>query len=187
MRKPLVVGNWKMHGTRASTRLLVAAVAGARPDDVDVAVLPPFPFVQELARDFGTSGLAFGAQDCSEHAQGAYTGDVAAPMLADIGCTYVTVGHSERRQHHGESDAVVAAKFVAAQAAGLVPILCVGETLAEREAGSTEAVVSRQLGAVLDKSGAAAFEKAVLAYEPVWAIGTGRTATSAQAQEAHAF
>jgi triosephosphate isomerase len=126
------------------------------------------------------------AQDASAHDAGAYTGEVAAPMLAEFGVTHVIVGHSERRQYHAETDAAVAAKFIAAQRAGLVPILCVGETLAERDAGATETVVTRQLGAVLDAAGVAAFARAVVAYEPVWAIGTGRTATSAQAQAVHA-
>jgi triosephosphate isomerase len=131
--------------------------------------------------------LAIGAQDVSEHAQGAFTGEVAASMLRDIGATHVLVGHSERRQYHGESSACVAAKFAQAQAAGLIPVLCVGETLEQRDAGATEAVVGEQLDAVVQHSGIAALATAVMAYEPVWAIGTGRTATPAQAQAVHAF
>lgn len=187
MRRPLVAGNWKMHGSRTMAAELVAEIAAALPAQASVAVLPPFPYLDGLIALHGASGIAFGAQDLSEHAQGAYTGEVAGAMLKDIGCTYVLVGHSERRQYHGESDERVAAKFVAAQAAGLVPILCVGELLAERESGATEAVIARQLDAVIARAGIGAFAQAVVAYEPVWAIGTGRTATPEQAQAVHAF
>ena len=187
MRRPLVAGNWKMHGSRAMAHELVGAVASALPAAADVAVIPPFPYIEGLVAAFGGKGVAFGAQDLSAHRDGAYTGEVAGSMLKDVGCACVLAGHSERRQYHAESDALVAAKFVAAQAAGLVPILCVGETLAEREAGSTEAVVGRQLDAVLVAAGIAAFANAVVAYEPVWAIGTGRTASPQQAQDVHAF
>lgn len=187
MRRPLVAGNWKMHGSRASAAELVGAVAAALPDGVDVAVLPPFPYLDGLVALHGASGLAFGAQDLSEHAQGAYTGEVAGAMLQDVGCRYVLVGHSERRQYHHESDQRVAAKFAAAQAPGLLPILCVGETRAEREAAQTEAVIARQLDAVVEHVGVAAFARAVVAYEPVWAIGTGLTASPEQAQAVHAF
>ncbi|MFC5488058.1 triose-phosphate isomerase [Dokdonella soli] len=187
MRRPLVAGNWKMYGSRAMAAGLVADVAAALLLRAEVAVLPPFPYLDGLVAQYRRSGIAFGAQDLSEHAQGAYTGEVAGSMLKDVGCTYVLVGHSERRQHHAESDQRVAAKFVAAQAAGLVPILCVGETLAEREAGETEAVIARQLDAVVARAGIAAFANAVVAYEPVWAIGTGLTASPEQAQAVHAF
>ena len=187
MSRMLVAGNWKMHGTRASARELVAAIAAAPVAGVELAVLPPYVLLPALAAEFGGGALAFGAQDVSAHAQGAYTGEVSAAMLAECGCRYVLVGHSERRQHHAEGNALVAAKFAAAQAAGLVPVLCVGETLAQRDAGDTEAVVGAQLEAVLAPCGAAAFERAVLAYEPVWAIGTGRTASAEQAQAVHAF
>ena len=187
MRTKLVAGNWKMHGTAEGARALVAAVASGAPEGVDVVVAPPFVFLADLVRAFGTSRVAFSSQDASAHAEGAYTGEVSARMLAELGLRHAIVGHSERRQYHGESDATVAAKVVAVQAAGLVPIACVGETLAEREAGRTEAVLDRQLGALIDGAGIAAFERLVLAYEPVWAIGTGRTATAAQAQEAHRF
>ncbi|HUD42330.1 MAG TPA: triose-phosphate isomerase [Dokdonella sp.] len=186
MRRTLVAGNWKMHGSRAMAAELVGAVLAAAPDDVDLAILPPFPYLAELIGAHGDR-LAFGAQDLSAHAQGAYTGEVSAAMLADVGCVYALVGHSERRQYHAESDALVAAKFVAAQGAGLTPILCVGETLEERESGRTEPVVARQLDAVLDAAGIGALAGAVLAYEPVWAIGTGRTATPEQAEAVHAF
>ena len=187
MSRMLVAGNWKMHGTRASARELVAAIAAAPVAGVELAVMPPYVLLPALAAEFGGGALAFGAQDLSAHAQGAYTGEVSAAMLAECGCRYVLVGHSERRQHHAEGNALVAAKFAAAQAAGLVPVLCVGETLAQRDAGDTEAVVGAQLEAVLAPCGAAAFERAVLAYEPVWAIGTGRTASAEQAQAVHAF
>ena len=187
MRRPFVAGNWKMHGSRAMANALVGRIAAAPSALAEIVVLPPFPYIDGLVAAFGGKGVAVGAQDLSVHKDGAYTGEVAAPMLKDVGCTHVLAGHSERRQYHGESDALVAAKFMAAQAAGLVPILCVGETLAEREAGATEAVVGRQLDAVLDAAGIGAFANAVVAYEPVWAIGTGRTASPQQAQEVHAF
>ena len=176
-----------MYGSRAMAGELVGAIAAALPAGVDVAVLPPFPYLDGLVAQHRASGIAFGAQDLSEHAQGAYTGEVAGSMLAGVGCSCVLVGHSERRQYHAESDERVAAKFAAAQAAGLRPILCVGETLAEREAGATEAVIARQLDAVVARAGVAAFAEAVVAYEPVWAIGTGRTASPEQAQQVHAF
>jgi triosephosphate isomerase len=186
VRERIVAGNWKMHGDRAMARELAAAVAAGAPGGVRVVLAPPFPYLA-LVAEAAAGRAAVAAQDVSVHAQGAWTGEVAAAMAADCGARYAIVGHSERRQHHGESDAVVAAKFAAARAAGLVPILCVGETLAERDAGATEAVVGRQLDAVLAAAGAAAVAGAVLAYEPVWAIGTGRTASSAQAQAVHAY
>jgi triosephosphate isomerase len=187
-RTPLVAGNWKMHGTRAMAAGLVGDIVAALPADVEVALCPPFVYLAELIAAHGGGALGFGGQDTSEHAgQGAYTGEVAAAMLKDIGCTYVLVGHSERRQYHGESNALVAAKFSVAKAAGLSPILCVGETLDEREAGATEKVVGGQIAAVLDSGDVDAFAGAVVAYEPVWAIGTGRTATPAQVQAVHGF
>ena len=187
MRRPLVAGNWKMHGSRAMASALVGEIAASLPAGADVAVLPPFPYVAALIERHSGSKLAFGAQDLSEHAQGAFTGEVSGAMLKDVGCTYVLAGHSERRQYHGESDDFVARKFVAAQRAGLVPILCVGETLEERDGGTTEAVIARQLDAVVGVAGIGAFANAVVAYEPVWAIGTGRTASPEQAQAVHAF
>ncbi|HZX32090.1 MAG TPA: triose-phosphate isomerase [Rhodocyclaceae bacterium] len=187
MRKKLVAGNWKMHGNLDSNAKLLAGVkAGAVGLSCDVAVCVPFPYLAQAQSSLLGSSVAWGAQSVSEFAQGAYTGEVAAGMLNDFGCRYVIVGHSERRAIFGESDEVVAAKFVAAQAAGLIPILCVGETLVERDSGQTQAVVSRQLAAVLDRAGVSALAKAVVAYEPVWAIGTGKTASPAQAQEVHA-
>jgi triosephosphate isomerase (TIM) len=182
MRTRLVAGNWKMHGNRATNRaLLDALLAGIGGfADIECAVCVPFPYLGEVAKRLEGTRLAWGAQNASEHAQGAYTGEVAAAMLTEFGCRYVIVGHSERRQWYGESDGTVAAKFKAVRQQGMTPILCVGETLAEREAGQTEQVVARQLEAVK-------FEGGVLAYEPVWAIGTGRTATPEQAQAVHAF
>ncbi|WP_266171106.1 triose-phosphate isomerase [Dyella subtropica] len=188
MRKKLVAGNWKMHGSRSMAEALVGEIVAGKPTDVDVAVFPPFPYITALADSHAGSGLGFGAQDVSEHqGQGAYTGEVSAAMLADSGAQWVLVGHSERRQYHSESDELVARKFAAARAGGLTPILCVGETLTQREAGETEAVIARQLQAVIALNGIGSFDTAVIAYEPVWAIGTGRTATPEQAQAVHGF
>src|SRR5919108_4339699 len=168
-RSRLVAGNWKMHGSRASIAALLDELVKANP--AGCAVCAPFPYLAQVAERLRGSAIAWGAQNAAEHAQGAYTGEVSASMLVEFGCRYVIVGHSERRQIYRESDAQVAAKFAAAAGAGLTPILCVGETLEEREAGKTERVVARQLDAVLAKT---SFGRAVLAYEPVWAIGTGR-------------
>jgi triosephosphate isomerase len=187
MRRRIVAGNWKMHGTLARARGLLAEVVSGLDPRVTTLVFPPFVQIDSLAREFHGRGIGFGAQDVSAHVEGAYTGEVSATMLVDVGATHVLVGHSERRQYHGESDVLVADKFAAAHAAGLVPVLCVGESLAEREAGETEAVLARQLGAVLSRAGVGAFARAIVAYEPVWAIGTGRTASAAQAAAAHAF
>jgi triosephosphate isomerase len=188
MRKKLVAANWKMHGSRSMAAALCGELAAAGLGNIDVVICPPFPYLGEVAAVCTEAGIGVGAQDLSEHeGQGAYTGEVSAAMLADCGAQWVLAGHSERRQYHGESDALVARKFAAARAGGLTPILCVGETLAQREAGETEAVVARQLQAVLDACGIAAFDTAVISYEPVWAIGTGRTATPEQVQQVHAF
>ncbi|WP_153146009.1 triose-phosphate isomerase [Dechloromonas sp. H13] len=187
MRKKLVAGNWKMHGSlQANAALLERLKAGMPGLQCEVAVCAPFPYLAQLQALLASTQVRWGAQSVSEHVSGAYTGEVSAAMLCEFGCRYVLVGHSERRSLFGESDAVVAAKFVAAREVGLVPILCLGETLAEREAGATAAVVSRQLDAVIDRAGVAALASAVVAYEPVWAIGTGVTASPAQAQEVHA-
>ena len=186
MRRKLVVGNWKMHGSRAANELLLAAIAQGRPYGCDVAVCAPFPYIAEVAVAFAGGDLRWGAQDCSVHEQGAYTGEVSAAMLAEFGCRYVIVGHSERRQYHQEGDQLVADKAKAALAKGVTPIVCVGESLAQREAGETDAVVKRQLSAVIHTLAHCAGEM-VVAYEPVWAIGTGRTATPAQAQAVHAL
>lgn len=188
MRRKLVAGNWKMHGSQAvNAELLQGVRAGAAGLKAEVAVCVPYPYLDQARQALVGSNVAWGAQDVSEHAQGAYTGEVSAAMLADFGCRYVIVGHSERRSYYGDTDAVVAAKFEAAQKGGLVPILCVGETLDEREMNITADVVTRQLDAVIARCGVAALAKAVVAYEPVWAIGTGRTATPQQAQEVHAL
>jgi triosephosphate isomerase len=190
-RRKLVAGNWKMHGSRAHARDLVDAIVQTRAthalDAIDIAILPPHPYLAELVARYGNARLIFGAQDVSEHEQGAYTGETGASMIKDIGATHTLVGHSERRTLHHESNVCVAKKFARAQAAGLTPILCIGETLEQRDRGQAFAVVAEQLGATVVAAGVAALENAVVAYEPVWAIGTGRTATPAQAQEMHAF
>ena len=187
MRKKLVAGNWKMHGSLAQNAALLDAVKqGVAGLACEVAVCPPYPYLAQAQSVLSGTSVVWGAQSLSEHASGAFTAEVSASMLVEFGCRYVLVGHSERRAIFGESDAVVAAKFAAAQKAGLIPVLCVGETLAERQAGETAAVVFRQLDAVLAVSGVAALASAVVAYEPVWAIGTGMTASPQQAQEVHA-
>lgn len=183
MRRKLVAGNWKMHGTREMARKLVAVIVAGMPDAVDVAVFPPFPYLTEVLGARRDAALGVGAQDVSSHSeQGAFTGEVSAAMLKDVGCRYALVGHSERRDYHAESDEWVATKFAAAHAAGLVPVLCIGETLEQREAGQTEKVIARQLAAVVDAHGIGALADAVIAYEPIWAIGTGKTASPTQAQ-----
>ncbi|MEN5207624.1 triose-phosphate isomerase [Stenotrophomonas terrae] len=188
MRQKIVAGNWKLHGSRQFATDLVGQVAAGLPaPGVSVVILPPLPYLGDLVEDFEDTALAFGAQDVSSNEKGAYTGEVSASMLVDVGATHGLVGHSERRQYHNESNELVARKFVAAINAGLIPVLCVGETLEQREAGQTESVIAAQLGPVLDLAGVQAFAKAVVAYEPVWAIGTGLTATPAQAQAVHAF
>ena len=184
MRRKLVAANWKMHGSRALTEQLLRALA-ARPPSCEVAVFPPFPYLtQALALAEGR--LDIGAQDLSAHAQGAYTGEVSAAMLADLGVRRVLAGHSERRQYHHEDDLLITAKLERAFEQGLMPILCVGETLQQREQGATEATLAAQLATPLRVLGERS-ARLTIAYEPVWAIGTGRTATAAQAQAAHAF
>ena len=189
MRARLVAGNWKMHGSLAANqRLLESVRTGVESaPGVEAAVCVPFPYLQQAATALGGTPVAWGAQNLSEHDAGAYTGEVSGAMLRELGCRYVIVGHSERRTLYGERDAQVAAKFAAAQRVGLVPILCVGETLAEREQGATEEVVGRQIRVVMGVAGVAALAEAVVAYEPVWAIGTGRTASPEQAEAVHAF
>lgn len=189
MREKLVAGNWKLNGSLDKNKALLSALLAAAEQfkGMQAAVCAPFPYLQQLRDTLSGSAIACGAQSLSEHEQGAYTGEVSAAMLREFGCRYVIVGHSERRALFGEDDATVAKKFVAAQRAGLIPILCVGETLAEREGDQTEVVVGRQLDAVVEVAGAAAFQNSVIAYEPVWAIGTGKTATREQAQAVHAF
>ena len=187
MRRKIVAGNWKLHGTRAFATALVAEIAAMPVPGVELVILPPLPYIGDLIEDFEGTPLVFGAQDVSSNEQGAYTGEVSASMLVDVGARYGLVGHSERRQYHAESSELVALKFQAAINAGLCPILCLGENLEQREAGQTEAVIASQLRPVLALAGAAAFANAVVAYEPVWAIGTGRTASPEQAQAVHAF
>ena len=187
MRGYLVAGNWKMNGSNAANAELVdGIIAGMRQSEsVELLVCPPFPYLGAIAAKLSGTGIALGAQNVSQHEAGAYTGETAPSMLIDVGCKYVLVGHSERRAIMGESSEMVAAKFQAAQDAGLIPVLCVGETQAERESKQTEAVVDEQLNAVIEASGIAALQNAVIAYEPVWAIGTGLTATPEQAQDVH--
>lgn len=185
-RRKLVVGNWKMNGSRASNAMLLSDLLRAGPVPCDVAVCPPYPFLSEVAVTLAGSPIAWGAQDCSAQEQGAFTGEVSAAMLVEFGCRFVIVGHSERRTLHGESDAVVAEKARIALARGLTPIVCVGETLSQREADQTEEVVKRQLSAVIHTLAHCAGEM-VVAYEPVWAIGTGRSASPEQAQAVHAL
>jgi triosephosphate isomerase (TIM) len=189
MRRKLVVGNWKMFGRLARNQELLAGVlAGVRElRNSDCAVCVPYPYLAQAQALLQGSNVAWGAQNMSHHEEGAYTGEVAAGMLLDFACKYVLLGHSERRGLYHESDSMIAQKFEAAIKAGLKPILCVGETLAEREAGITEEIVAQQLDAVIARSGVKMLEKAVLAYEPVWAIGTGKTASPEQAQAVHAF
>lgn len=188
MRQKLVVGNWKMNGSLQANQLLLKELSAGITDarGVAVAVCVPFPYLAQAQALLADTSLAWGAQNLSEKDSGAFTGEVAASMLRDFACRYVLVGHSERRTLYGENNALVAEKFAAALAGGLQPILCVGETLAERETGKTGEVVAKQVAAAIDRAGIAAFSKAVVAYEPVWAIGTGKTASSAQAQEVHA-
>lgn len=189
MRKPLVAGNWKMNGSRTSAEELLEGVrsGAAELSGVDIVVCPPYPYIPQAEATLKGSNVAWGGQSLSTETSGAFTGEVAASMLLDFGCEYVIVGHSERRALYGESNDIVAKKFSTAVDAGLTPILCVGETLEERESGVTEEVVGRQLDAVIDKVGIDLLSKGVIAYEPVWAIGTGKTATPDQAQDLHAF
>lgn len=186
MRRKLVVANWKMNGSLAANAAWVAEFRAAAAPGCEVVVCAPFVYLEQLARDLAAVGAALGAQDLSVEAPGAFTGEVAAEMLADVGCDWVIVGHSERRALHGETNELVAAKAARALALGLRPIVCVGETLAEREAGRTIDVIAAQLDAVLARCPPAQLGSGAIAYEPVWAIGTGRTAAAAQAQEAHA-
>jgi triosephosphate isomerase len=189
MRQPLVAGNWKMNGSRASiSELLAGLKAGiGQVTTAEVAVCAPAIYLPDTQAQLDGTPIRWGAQDVSVHASGAYTGEIAGSMLKDFGCNYAIIGHSERRAYHGETDEVVAQKFAAARASGLVPILCVGETLEEREQGVTEQVVGRQLDAVVAHCGIEMLGEGVIAYEPVWAIGTGKTASKEQAQDVHAF
>lgn len=187
MREFLVAGNWKMNGSAARNEALVSGIVKGAPDGSGYRMLvcPPFTYLATVATLLKGSNIALGAQNVSQFESGAYTGEISPSMLKDVGCEFVIVGHSERRAMYGESSEIVAAKFLAAQVAGLIPILCVGETLEQREAGTTEAIIDGQMDAVLDATGIDAFDSAVIAYEPVWAIGTGKTASPEQAQAVH--
>jgi triosephosphate isomerase (TIM) len=189
MRRPMVAGNWKMHGSQASNRALLAELESQVRQDwpIDIAVFPPYVYLADAVRTLEEGSIMVGAQDVCAESGGAFTGQVGAAMLKDVGCSYVIVGHSERRRWYHEDDTLVARKFAAALSGGLTPLLCVGETLDEREAHQTESVVGRQVDAVIAMHGVGGFAGAVLAYEPVWAIGTGRTASPEQAQAVHAF
>jgi triosephosphate isomerase len=188
MRKPLVAGNWKLNGTRESNKHLVHGILqnAAALDGCDVMVCPPFVYLREVGLAIADTNVLLGAQDLSAEMSGAYTGEVSGAMLRDVGCSHAIIGHSERRALFGDTDAVVAKKFQAAHAQGVQPILCVGESLEEREAGQTMDIVERQITAVMQTGGAGLFAASIVAYEPVWAIGTGLTATPQQAQEVHA-
>nr|VFK50519.1 MAG: triosephosphate isomerase [Candidatus Kentron sp. TUN]VFK51769.1 MAG: triosephosphate isomerase [Candidatus Kentron sp. TUN]VFK58334.1 MAG: triosephosphate isomerase [Candidatus Kentron sp. TUN] len=188
-RRILVAGNWKMNGSADSAKSLVSEIKFGldQVKNAEIAICPPYVYIPIVGSIIQGTDITLGAQNLAKEDPGAFTGEVAAPMLMDMGCTYVIVGHSERRAYYGETDSLVAQKFVRAQKEGLIPIVCVGELLEEREAGKTEQVVARQLDAVVDAAGVSALENSVIAYEPVWAIGTGKTATPDQAQEVHAF
>ena len=188
MRQVMVAGNWKMNGSRDSVKQLIEGIkAGVGAVKAEVVVCPTYVFIPEVADSISGAGIKLGAQNVSDQDSGAFTGEVAGPMLKDFGVEYVIIGHSERRSLYGESNAVTAVKYEAALKHGLKPIFCIGETLEERDSGVTETVIARQLDAILESSGVASLANAVLAYEPVWAIGTGKTASPEQAQEVHAF
>ncbi len=188
-RRPLVMGNWKLNGSKAMTRELIAGLKAELADvkDCDVSIAPPVMYLAEAEAALKGSNIVLGAQNVDVNVSGAYTGDISTDMLKDFGAKYIIIGHSERRTYHKESDEFVAKKFAALKAAGLIPVLCIGESEAENEAGQTEAVCARQIDAVLNTLGAEAFNGAVIAYEPIWAIGTGKSATPAQAQAVHKF
>lgn len=188
MRRSLVMGNWKMNGTRSSAETLAKGIlAGLGADVADIAVCVPYVFLPDIGQIVSNSRLALGSQNVADKPSGAFTGEISATMLKEFGCKYALVGHSERRSYYGDTNQSVAARFCQAQEQGVIPVLCIGETLEEREKEQTFAVVTTQLDAVVDLVGIAAFNNAVIAYEPVWAIGTGRTATDEQAQEVHKF
>jgi triosephosphate isomerase len=188
MRQPLIMGNWKMNGSREEGVQLAKALAdGLNAVNQEVAVCVPFVYLSDIGAELGSSGIALGAQNVADQASGAYTGEVSASMLADIGCKYALVGHSERRSYYGDTNQSVAARFCQALKQNVTPVLCVGETLEERESDKTFQVVDEQLDAVINAAGIEAFADAVIAYEPVWAIGTGKTASDEQAQEVHKY
>jgi triosephosphate isomerase len=189
MRRPVVAGNWKMHGSRSANQALLTELERRLEPEwpVDVVVFPPYVYLGDAVRILDEGQIRVGAQDVCAEGSGAFTGQVSASMLKDVGCRYAIVGHSERRRLYHEDDALVARKFAAVLQAGLTPVLCVGETLEEHEAHHAEAVVARQMDAVIAMNGVASFAQAIIAYEPVWAIGTGRTASPQQAQAVHAY
>ncbi|MGB5734473.1 MAG: triose-phosphate isomerase [Thiohalocapsa sp.] len=189
MRQPLIAGNWKMNGSKAETIDLLNGIKAGIGEitKAAVAVCPPFPYLHLAEEMLSGTSVGYGAQDVSREAGGAFTGQVSAAMLKDFGCQYVIIGHSERRLFNGETDAIIARKYAQAVANGLTPILCVGESLEQRESGQTEAVVATHVDGIINAHGVDAFKQGVIAYEPVWAIGTGVTATPEQAQEVHAF
>jgi len=188
MRQPLIMGNWKMNGSRQEGEQLAKALAdGLKADKQEVAVCVPFVYLTDIRNVLAGSAIAVGAQNVADQASGAYTGEVSSTMLADCGVKYALVGHSERRSYYGDTNQSVANRFVQAQKQNIIPVLCVGETLEEREQNKTFAVVDEQLDAVIDAAGIDAFANAVIAYEPVWAIGTGKTASDEQAQEVHQY
>lgn len=188
-RRPLVMGNWKLNGSKAFTKELIAGLKAelAGVDGCDVAIAPPVMYLAEAEAALAGSQIALGSQNVDVNVQGAFTGDISTAMLKDFGAKYIIIGHSERRTYHKESDEFVAKKFGALKEAGLVPVLCIGESEAENEAGKTQEVCARQIDAVINALGVEAFNGAVIAYEPIWAIGTGKSATPAQAQAVHAF
>jgi len=189
MRRSLVIGNWKLNGSKENVAALINGLkdAAAEAEHCTVGVCPPAIYLGQAEQLLADSVIKLGAQDASAHTSGAYTGELAATMIKEFGADYILVGHSERRSYHNETDEVVVQKFAAIQAAGLIPVLCIGETLEERQAEKTEAVCATQINAVIDALGVNALADAVIAYEPVWAIGTGLAATSEQAQDVHAF
>lgn len=189
MRKKMIAGNWKMHGNLVENKQLLSAVIAGLDGlcDAYFTVCVPYPYLSSVQTVLQSTNITWGAQNVSQYEKGAYTGEVSAAMLNDFGCSYVIVGHSERRTLFFEENHVVAEKYVATQQAGLTPILCIGETLEQREAGITEQIIEEQLAAVIDLAGIESLSKAIIAYEPVWAIGTGKTASPQQAQDIHAF
>ncbi|NEX20927.1 triose-phosphate isomerase [Thiorhodococcus mannitoliphagus] len=189
MRQPLIAGNWKMNGTRSSAEALIKGVleGAEKLGKAEIAICPPFPFLEAGERLVANSSVRLGGQNVCTEASGAYTGEVSAAMLAEFGCSYVICGHSERREYYGETDAIVAKKLAIVVENGMKPILCVGETLDQREQGKTQEVIAQQIDAVIAQNGIASFAELEIAYEPIWAIGTGKTATPEQAQEVHDF
>ncbi|MGR8998788.1 MAG: triose-phosphate isomerase [Gammaproteobacteria bacterium] len=188
MRQSLVVGNWKMNGTRASAELLAKGIiAGLGSNNAEIAVCVPYVYLTSISELAKNTRLALGAQNVADKPSGAYTGEISASMLSELGCKYAIVGHSERRSYYGDTNESVAARFCQAQEKGIIPILCVGETLEQREQDQTFSVINEQLDAVINLAGIASFNTAVIAYEPVWAIGTGKTASDEQAQEVHQY